>query len=181
MSKHDENRERTKQNLKNAFWELYREKSINEITIRDITDMAGCHRATFYLYYSDIYDLLSGETEEIISYMADMSSQSKELSLSESIEILTGYFETYGDKLDLLLGARYNDDLMTHFKEIMYPRFRENLGMKDTLQNEIICEYAIQGMQSAFRCWYKHRNEMDLDQFTELVQHIVRNGLEHFI
>ncbi len=176
MSKHDERREKTKKSLKEAFWILYKEKPINEIRVQDIADQAGCHRATFYLYYTDIYELLSEETDELIAYLAERSHMFKDLPINESILILQDYFDTYGDKLNLLLGLRYNDDLMTQFKKIMYPKFRKNLGMDNSLKSEIICEYTIQGMQMAFRCWYSHRDEMKIEKFTELLQNIVLNG-----
>lgn len=176
MSKHDENRERTKTNLKEAFWDLYKTKSIHEIRVKDITDKAGYHRATFYLYYTDVYALLDEEVQEIISYVANRSHEFKELPISESVLILKDYFDIYGDRLNLLLGARYSDELVTKFKQIMFPKFRKNLGMEETLKNEIICEFTLHGMQMAFRCWYRHKDELSLTEFTRLLQTIVLKG-----
>lgn len=44
-------REKTRNNLVNAFWDLYCQKDINKITIKEITDRAGYNRATFYIYF----------------------------------------------------------------------------------------------------------------------------------
>lgn len=48
---------KTKRNIKNAFLELLSEKSINNITVQNILDLALINRATFYKYYHDKYDL----------------------------------------------------------------------------------------------------------------------------
>ena len=54
----------TKENIIIAFWEIYREKSINEITIKELMDKAGYHRSVFYTYFKNIYDLLEQEQED---------------------------------------------------------------------------------------------------------------------
>ena len=41
-----------------AFKELLLEKSIDKITINDITEKCGINRQTFYYHFKDIYDLL---------------------------------------------------------------------------------------------------------------------------
>lgn len=54
----------TKENIIIAFWEKYREKSINKIIIKELMDKAGYHRSVFYTYFKDIYDLLEQEQED---------------------------------------------------------------------------------------------------------------------
>lgn len=54
----------TKENIIIAFWEIYREKSINKITIKELMDKAGYHRSVLYTYFKDIYDLLEQEQED---------------------------------------------------------------------------------------------------------------------
>lgn len=54
----------TKENIIIVFWEIYREKSINKITIKELMDKAGYHRSVFYTYFKNIYDLLEQEQED---------------------------------------------------------------------------------------------------------------------
>lgn len=53
--------------IKEAFFELLAKKSIDQITIKDITSRCGVSRNTFYYHYSDITALL----EEIMMGMVD--------------------------------------------------------------------------------------------------------------
>jgi AcrR family transcriptional regulator len=49
---------RTKQLLQQAFLELVRIKSFEDLTVKDITDRATVNRATFYAHFDDKYALL---------------------------------------------------------------------------------------------------------------------------
>ena len=58
MKKQPEITVQTKQNLTDAFWQIYCTKRIDKITVRDITTKAGYNRGTFYEYFRDVYDVL---------------------------------------------------------------------------------------------------------------------------
>lgn len=47
MGTYDVARNKTKTAIIEAFWKLYAEKDISKITVRDITEATGIHRATF--------------------------------------------------------------------------------------------------------------------------------------
>ena len=65
MKKQPQVTEQTRANLRQAFWELYAERPVEKISVREITDRAGYNRATFYLYYHDVYELLD-EIEDTV-------------------------------------------------------------------------------------------------------------------
>ncbi len=54
----------TKQAMYHALKKLITTKSINKITIKDITDTCGLNRQTFYYPFKDIYDLLEWSFQE---------------------------------------------------------------------------------------------------------------------
>ena len=54
----------TKQAMYHAIKKLITTKSINKITIKDITDTCGLNRQTFYYHFKDIYDLLEWSFQE---------------------------------------------------------------------------------------------------------------------
>lgn len=49
-----------------AFLELLEKKNFAYITVKEICEMAGVNRSTFYLYYETIGDLLAESLEYII-------------------------------------------------------------------------------------------------------------------
>ena len=65
MKKQPQITEQTRANLRQAFWSLYAERPIERIPVREICERAGYNRATFYLYYHDVYEVLA-EVEDLI-------------------------------------------------------------------------------------------------------------------
>ena len=48
----------TKRAIQSAFLELLDQRSLSRITVRDITDICGINRNTFYYHYQDIPALI---------------------------------------------------------------------------------------------------------------------------
>lgn len=55
-----------KERIKEAFWELYMEKPIEKIGIKEIAALAECNRTTFYYYYDNINSVLEEIESEVI-------------------------------------------------------------------------------------------------------------------
>lgn len=49
---------KTKKQLRECLTRLLKEKKVQDITVRELTDMADLNRGTFYLHYRDVFDLL---------------------------------------------------------------------------------------------------------------------------
>ena len=66
MKKQPEITESTRRDFISAFCEYYREKPIEKVTVKEISEKAGYSRVTFYNYFKDPYDLLNQIEEEFI-------------------------------------------------------------------------------------------------------------------
>ena len=94
LKKEDRRVRRTKKLLTQALTQLLQEKQINEITVKELTDLADMNRGTFYLYYKDMFDML------------------------EKIE--DGLFEA----LDAIISLHEHDDVSQQTKPILLDLFR---------------------------------------------------------
>lgn len=56
----------TKQLIRSAFITLYRQKPIEQITVRELIQAAHVSRGAFYYYYADMFALRDSLTEELI-------------------------------------------------------------------------------------------------------------------
>lgn len=56
---------RTKRVLKECLFELLEKKSIDEISVKELTEAADVNRSTFYFYYNDINDMVIQIQNEI--------------------------------------------------------------------------------------------------------------------
>ena len=48
----------TKRRLREALLTLLQKKPVNEISVKELSELADVNRGTFYFHYSDVYDML---------------------------------------------------------------------------------------------------------------------------
>ena len=71
----DKRTEQTNASILNALVLLSREKELNEISIRELTETAHIHRNTFYLLYTDVDSVLAELEEDMCSVVKNMAEQ----------------------------------------------------------------------------------------------------------
>ena len=57
---------KTKDSLRHCLAELLKKKKIQEITVKELTEMSDINRGTFYLHYRDVFDLLEQIEAELM-------------------------------------------------------------------------------------------------------------------
>lgn len=57
---------KTRRILRQCLTALLKEKKIQDITVRELSEMADINRGTFYLHYKDVYDLLEQIENELV-------------------------------------------------------------------------------------------------------------------
>ncbi|MCD8036272.1 MAG: TetR/AcrR family transcriptional regulator C-terminal domain-containing protein [Clostridiales bacterium] len=69
----------TKTALASALKELMQKKTLDKISVKDITDLCGLNRQTFYYHFHDTYELLNwlyiNDTKEIIEKMYNQEEE----------------------------------------------------------------------------------------------------------
>lgn len=110
----------TRMLLKNSFMRLMREKPAGKITVKDICTGAEVNRSTFYMYYSEVNDILMELENETIEWVAEslgpIGAQEKAQPDAQS------YLLTF------LNNVRRNDELLrTLLVENSDPHFRRKL------------------------------------------------------
>ena len=70
---------RTRVRIMDAFIELMEEKDFDTITVKSLVVQANISRGTFYLYFSDIYELVSYVENLLLDEMPELSSSTRPL------------------------------------------------------------------------------------------------------
>ncbi|QUG40422.1 TetR/AcrR family transcriptional regulator [Psychrobacillus sp. INOP01] len=119
---------RTRDSLKVSFMKCLQKKSIHKVSIKDITEIAGINRSTFYSHFTDKYDLLNAAIEEYASLKYKNVSKIKEINgeilkdifISVTV-ILKELKETYSinfDAISLYVEKQIKTDLQCIFYSI---------------------------------------------------------------
>lgn len=63
---------KTRHQLRQGLAKLMLEKSIKEITVKELTQLVDMNRGTFYLHYKDIYDMVDQLENEIMAEFREL-------------------------------------------------------------------------------------------------------------
>lgn len=157
VNKNDRRVRRTKKALLNALSELMLEKEIRNITVQELADKADIHRATFYVHYSDIYDLYEQIENEIFEEIKVIISETTHTN-KELFQTLIDYIYENSNVFGMFLSKNSNHSLynrICNFIENDYLEFWKN-ETKDKQINQkwqFYTRYHIQGCLSILSLW----------------------------
>ena len=101
---------KTRKQLKDCLIQLLKEKKVQDITVRELTEMADLNRGTFYLHYKDVFDLLEKTEAELFEEFNSLvlSHDAQDLKQRPSLifhEIFSLVYEN-ADLVEILMGER---------------------------------------------------------------------------
>ncbi len=170
-----------------AFMTIYEEKSIEKISIKAITDLAGLNRGTFYLHYNDIYDLLARIEENyqyISKYIATYSVNA--LFSNQNLgDILPSkeFYETNLKYYKILLCMDRKSNLPQIIKNELKEAFRSKLKITNVNvynQNEYALEFIASAQVSTIILWIKNDMLLPLKDISVLMQEWSTNGVLNY-
>ena len=171
MKKQPHVTEQTKTNLRTAFWTQYTQKPLDKISIKEITDLAGYNRGTFYLYYNDVYDIFSQIEDELldkIKIVIDASLQMNDtFDLSQQMGVLLELMQTHSHYATVLLSDQGDPRFVSRLKEIILPllnRYFISPEKHDAYQTDLLSEFYLTGLLAAVSKWLSDP-QMRLDEF----------------
>ncbi len=181
----------TKKRMTAAFFEIYKTKRIEKISVNEITRLSGNNRSTFYNYFTDVYDLLDqlendllddvvGEIEEAIR--SAWSENGKQIDISNMYSTVSPVFFKYEEMLYTLLGPdgdpKFADMLKGRVtKDLMeFSPFPIDSRYIDYLGNYIYCS-----MVGMLTYWHEKDHNISQDEFLHLAQTLTARGTLGFI
>ena len=100
--KEDRRVRRTKRLLTQALVQLMQEKTVKDITVKELTELADMNRGTFYLYYKDIHDMLRQVEDNLFSLLEGLLDKHKDDGAQTDItSILEDIFTFASENADL--------------------------------------------------------------------------------
>ncbi|MCD8502875.1 MAG: TetR/AcrR family transcriptional regulator [Bacillaceae bacterium] len=171
----------TKQNLIDAFWELYCTKRIDKITIKEITFRAGYNRTTFYEYFNDVYDVLEQIENNLISKLQEVPLQQLSSEYEPfPFEAVINVYLQHSNYLKVLLGDHGDPAFQGRMKKSMKPMIKERLiaqGIKDDIELDYRLEYALSAMIGVLNYWFKTEKQLNIEELLKLLMEISTEGV----
>jgi AcrR family transcriptional regulator len=176
MGKYKEISERTRQNIMDAFWELYCEKRIEKITIREITAKAGYNRGTFYEYFLDVYDVLEQIEQSLLPDIADIPPLLPDLT--EAPLPIDSFIKLYSNSskyYTVLLGDNGDPAFAGKIKNGIKEKLKEQLDERahDILEIDYSLEYMLSAMIGILTYWFKNGENMAKEDLIRLMYRLM--------
>ena len=151
---------RTRKMIRNALSELIEENGFNNISITNLTQKADINRGTFYLHYSDKYDLLEQVENEV---MEEIKEQTKNIdsinifildSINKPIPFMVKLFEYFKENtvfIKAILGPKGDPKFHNKLKKFIQTNLFENDLLKTFKKENMLIskEYFISYVLSA--------------------------------
>jgi len=143
--KEDRRIRKTKRALREGLAELLTEKSIQSITVRELTDKADIHRSTFYANFTDIYDLYSSIENAVLQEVREVFSENYTVDSKVFFEILFKYISENRQVCRMFLGKNVSPTFYSRLTDLLKEAY-------------LICwrkEYGFTGKAEELE-WYVH-------------------------
>ena len=182
--KEDRRVRRTKKLLTQALTQLLQEKQINEITVKELTDLADMNRGTFYLYYKDMFDMLEkiedGLFEALDAIVSlhehdDVSQQTKPILLD-----LFRFIEDNQEMCRVLLSPHGDMNFLHRLNEVVrekclkaWPNIRKEKGEADF---DYHYSFVVFGCAGIIRAWVNRNCPESAEKMAEMAYSMILRG-----
>lgn len=170
----------TKMLLKQSLIELMREKSIHEISIKDICGGADINRSTFYRHYNTQYELYDDILEDITGDIGEIyfrcagEDYTTQLFLAEVLR----YIENNRDTFLVILGGHSNISMGETFNRFTN-RF---IDLENASELRVyIIQFIAAGMTSFIWTWLNKETRRNADDVALVISSVMTHGLKRSI
>lgn len=177
MAKYKEISIQTRQNLIDAFWELYCEKRIEKITVREITTKAGYNRSTFYQYFNDVYDVLEQIEESLLPNIEEMPPLLPTVyNESVPIDSFIKLYSISSKYYTVLLGDNGDPAFAGKMKNGIKAKLLEQLEANEsTMEIDYTLEYMLSAMIGILTYWFKNNENMSKEALVKLMYELMNS------
>jgi AcrR family transcriptional regulator len=169
---------KTQKAIREAFLNLLGKKSLNKITVAELSQLADLGRGTFYLHYKDVYDLYSNIENTIYSEIELLLDH---VCINDSSEYLKGLTHEITDYIFnnrttflLLNGIENNGKTLYKLRDIFHKKMiLDNPDLYQSDYHVVECMFAISGVIGVLEEWLFRNTEMSQTQIAESLYRIL--------
>lgn len=172
---------RSRKMIRQAFFELLKEKNFEKITVTDIVKKAEINRSTFYAHYPDVMGVVEEIQQEILTYTQQFMENvdfkdfydNPKPHLQHIVKLVAENNELYR----LLMTSAMAAKQLACLKYILIDRTIETLEMRNGSINKFEWEFSIRfymgGIIDVYTQWMNGVIDCSLDDLTDQLANII--------
>ncbi|MDF2484428.1 MAG: TetR/AcrR family transcriptional regulator [Herbinix sp.] len=172
----------TKYMLKEALVALIREQHISTISVKALCEKADINRSTFYVHYSDPYDLLNQIKNEVLAnVMLYLKEQDQDPTGSNfQLTTILEYAKKNSELFETLFSENcdyvFQDDIL-ELSQIISSQY--NMDMDETAK-KYLKEFGTSGCISVFERWLQDGAKESPEYISEFLKKALQGGIMCF-
>ena len=173
---------KTKAQLRAGLARLMQKKSIKEITVKELVEEVDINRSTFYLHYTDIYQMLEsieGELMDEISHLIDDYALEPIYNKESSYPFIEQIFTILDNNKDIciaLLGKNGDMAFVNRIEgliaETVFQRLSSRMP-KDNRDIEYAYAFCLNGCVGMIKAWLSSDNQESTQHMAELTHKLI--------
>ncbi len=175
---------RTRAMILSGFVQLMQQKPVKDISVRELADLVDINRSTFYLHYTDIYDLLEQTENNLMEQLLPIIDIHQQNTFSEKLE---QFFTVLSENQPLCRA------LMSPNGDIAFVRKLENLiaenGTKalrmisdeeelDAQDLKYVTSFFLSGCVGMIDIWLQNNCKQTAHHMATLSMNLLRTGVQ---
>lgn len=176
MNKQPEITERTRQIFVDVFCELYSQKPIEKISVQELARKVGYNRSTFYLYFSDLYELREYVENDLLCFIKHIL-EDEEFSARPFLKNVLYLFEEKEKSINALLGDYGNIRFLERVKGEMPAVDPKSRLSEDSPFIPYLTEFHVSTILSLFRLWVRRDKDISVEKLLKLMETLYTTGI----
>lgn len=174
MNNDDRRVRKTRKALREALAKLMTQKELRYITVRELTEVADVHRATFYAHYQDVNDLYEQLENSVLTELDEMIDSSPTNSYDSVYRAIINYVYANAEIWNMLFGNHGNKNFQNNVCELVEKKFL-NIWLLEENKRDITDEmrylttYHIQGCIAIISLWVNSSFSSPKENLIELI------------
>ena len=178
---------KTRAQLRKGLAELMQEKSVSEITVKELVERVDINRSTFYLHYTDIYNMLESIEQELFEELESTFRAHAAGTLEEEvfpfIKDTFSILEENRDIVSALLGPHGDIGFLTKI-EATLSKYSFTVLKKSFPEREgdLVCAYSfcLTGCVGVIKAWLAGKlGDRSTDYMADLIYRMIISVLHN--
>ena len=177
---------KTRQQLQHCLAVLLKEKKIQEITVREITEMADLNRGTFYLHYKDVFDLLEKVELELLDELDGTLQKYQASDLHQKLSLIfTDLFvcvQENAEMVQILLGENGDLNFVNQVKERVREKclkdWFELFNSQDSQLFDAFNAFVVSGCLGLVTYWLQNGMNESPKELAQIAEQIMMHGIK---
>ena len=172
---------KTRRLLRHGLAQLMADKRVQDITVRELTDLCDLNRGTFYIHYKDVFDMVDAIENELIGDFGRVLSTFTSAEVVEHPrQLFVQIFELIQDNQDIvsvLVGPNGDLKFINQIKQLVRDKcvaaWPEIFAAGPAQYSEYFSGFIVSGFVGLFDAWFGKGMTETPEQMAQLAESMV--------